>query len=156
MALQHERSLSLTLFTLRRPPPLHRLVSLPKRLCQQLLGGRVSQLLRDEPCVRIALRLWLSAPSLGSRGRRGRPQTSAVEGNIMKISRLQEALDTLLEGTSYSLFESTKDDKNLVSPVWWAFLIAVLFFLLAEAILCLQPKLTGPPSLSTSKTSPAS
>jgi hypothetical protein len=78
----------------------------------------------------------------------------AAENSPLRVNK--EALDTLLEGTSYSLFESTKDDNNLVSPVWWAFLIAVLFFLLAEAILCLQPKLTGPPSLSTSKTSPAS
>lgn len=67
-----------------------------------------------------------------------------------------EALDALLEGTSYSLFESNKDDENLVSPVWWAFLIAVLFFLLAEAILSLQPKITGPPAFSTKKTSPVS
>ena len=78
----------------------------------------------------------------------------AAENSPLRVN--EEALDTLLEGTSYSLFESTKDDNNLVSPVWWAFLIAVLFFLLTEAILCLQPKLTGPPSLSTSKTSPAS
>ena len=78
----------------------------------------------------------------------------AAENSPLRVN--EEALDTLLEGTSYSLFESTKDDNNLVSPVWWAFLITVLFFLLAEAILCLQPKLTGPPSLSTSKTSPAS
>ncbi|MDA7894401.1 hypothetical protein N9A98_02485, partial [Akkermansiaceae bacterium] len=78
----------------------------------------------------------------------------AAESSPLRVNG--EALDTLLEGTSYSLFESTKDDDNLVSPVWWAFLITVLFFLLAEAILCLQPKLTGPPALSTSKTSPAS
>ena len=78
----------------------------------------------------------------------------AAENSPLRVN--EEALDTLLEGTSYSLFEGTKDDNNLVSPVWWAFLIAVLFFLLAEAILCLQPKLTGPPALSTSKTSPAS
>ena len=78
----------------------------------------------------------------------------AAENSPLRVNG--EALDTLLEGTSYSLFESTKDDDNLVSPVWWAFLITVLFFLLAEATLCLQPKLTGPPALSTSKTSPAS
>ena len=77
-----------------------------------------------------------------------------AENSPLRVN--EEALDTLLEGTSYSLFESKKDDNNLVSPVWWAFLIAVLFFLLAEAILCLRPKLTGPPALSTSKTSPAS
>ncbi|MDA7891983.1 BatA domain-containing protein [Akkermansiaceae bacterium] len=80
----------------------------------------------------------------------------AAENSPLRLDN--EALDTLLEGTSYSLFESTKDDDNLVSPVWWAFLIAVLFFLLAEAILCLQPKLTGPPALSkaSTKTFPAS
>jgi hypothetical protein len=78
----------------------------------------------------------------------------AAENSPLRVNG--EALDTLLEGTSYSLFESTKGDDNLVSPVWWAFLITVLFFLLAEAILCLQPKLTGPPALRTSNTSPAS
>ena len=77
-----------------------------------------------------------------------------AENSPLRVN--EEALDTLLEGTSYSLFESKKGDNNLVSPVWWAFLIAVLFFLLAEAILCLRPKLTGPPALSTSKTFPAS
>ena len=78
----------------------------------------------------------------------------AAENSPLRVNG--EALDALLEGTSYSLFESTKDDDNLVSPVWWAFLITVLFFLLAEAILCLQPKLTGPPALRTSNTPPAS
>ena len=80
----------------------------------------------------------------------------ASENSPVRVNN--EALDTLLDGVPYSLFESTAENKDLVSPVWWAFLIAVLFFLLAEALLCLQPKLTGPPALGSapSKTSPAS
>ncbi len=80
----------------------------------------------------------------------------AEESSPLRLDK--EAIGTLLKGTSYSLFESSDDDANLVSPVWWAFLIGVLFFLLAEALLCLQPKLTGPPALSnaSTKTSPAS
>ena len=69
----------------------------------------------------------------------------------------EEALDELLKGTSYTLFANQDSKKDLISEAWRAFLVAVLLFLLAEALLCLQPKSTGPPSLkATANTSPAS
>lgn len=52
-----------------------------------------------------------------------------------------EALDNVLADTGYSLFEDTSGSKESYShPLWQAFLIAVLLFLIAEAILCLNPK----------------
>ena len=69
----------------------------------------------------------------------------------------EEALDELLKGTSYTLFANQDSKKDLISEAWRAFLVAVLLFLLAEALLCLQPKSTGPPSLkATANTSSAS
>ena len=69
----------------------------------------------------------------------------------------EEALDELLKGTSYTLFANQDSKKDLISEAWRDFLVAVLLFLLAEALLCLQPKSTGPPSLkATANTSPAS
>lgn len=58
-----------------------------------------------------------------------------------------DALDKLLEGTSYSLFADDTESDDLVSEAWRAFLVAALLFLLSEALLCLQPKSTGPPAL---------
>lgn len=52
----------------------------------------------------------------------------------------EEGLEDLLEGTPYSLFKDQKTEDDLVSEAWRAFLIAVLLFLIAEALLCLQPK----------------
>lgn len=50
-------------------------------------------------------------------------------------------LDTILEGTSYSLLEEQGSaDDSSTRPAWRAFLIAMLLFLIVEAILCLQPK----------------
>jgi len=49
-------------------------------------------------------------------------------------------LDNLLEGTSYKLFEDEGRSDSLAREVWRAFLIAMLVFLITEAILCLQPK----------------
>lgn len=53
-----------------------------------------------------------------------------------------ERLDVLLAGTNYSLFENAaaSKDGSLAQEVWRAFLVAMLLFLLAEAILCLTPK----------------
>lgn len=51
----------------------------------------------------------------------------------------EDGLETLLKDTPYSLFKDQKTDSDLVSEAWRAFLIAVLLFLIAEAILCLQP-----------------
>lgn len=88
-------------------------------------------------------------------------RTVAVNRPASENSPLQideETLGELLEGTSYSLFENTDGADELVSEAWRAFLIAVLFFLIAEALLCLQPKTTGPPTVgkATSKTLAAS
>jgi hypothetical protein len=56
----------------------------------------------------------------------------------------REALDAALTGTGYTLLEQAgqADDPSLSRDVWRAFLIAVLFFLLAEALLCLPKKAT--------------
>jgi hypothetical protein len=54
-----------------------------------------------------------------------------------------EALDQL--DIPYTLFVNDNAKSDLVAEAWRAFLIAVLLFLLAEALLCLQPKPTGPP-----------
>ncbi len=56
-----------------------------------------------------------------------------------------EQLDQALEGTKYTLLDQAgqANDPSLSRDVWRAFLIAVLFFLIAEAILCL-PKKTHP------------
>lgn len=56
---------------------------------------------------------------------------------------LDEALlrDQLLAGTDYSLFEeASTSDTPFVREIWRAFLIAMLLFLIGEAILCLQPR----------------
>ncbi len=57
----------------------------------------------------------------------------------------QDALKQLLDGTPFTLFENDNSKSDLVAEAWRAFLVAVLLFLLAEALLCLQPKPTGPP-----------
>ena len=53
-----------------------------------------------------------------------------------------EALDRILEGTRYSLFEDTSSSarESISRGVWRSFLIAMLFFLLAEALLCLPKR----------------
>ena len=60
------------------------------------------------------------------------------EGDLERVN--EESLDKLLEDTPYSLFEDTKTKDDLISEAWKAFLVAVLLFMLAEAILCLQPR----------------
>lgn len=56
----------------------------------------------------------------------------------------REALDTALTGTGYTLLEQAgqASDPSLSRDVWRAFLIAVLLFFLAEALLCLPNKTT--------------
>lgn len=49
-------------------------------------------------------------------------------------------LDTMLEGVPYKLFEDQGKSDALTKEIWRAFLIAMLVFLITEAILCLQPK----------------
>ncbi|MDG1358489.1 MAG: hypothetical protein P8P36_09875, partial [Akkermansiaceae bacterium] len=56
----------------------------------------------------------------------------------------QNSLRALLEGTQYSLFEETGGSESLVKEIWKALLIAMLVFLITEALLCLQPKAGGP------------
>jgi hypothetical protein len=54
----------------------------------------------------------------------------------------REALDAILEGTNYTLLDQAgqANDPNISRDVWRAFLVAVLFFLLSEALLCLPKK----------------
>lgn len=51
----------------------------------------------------------------------------------------REGLDTILAGTNYTLLDQAGQagDPTLARDVWRAFLVAVLFFLIAEALLCL-------------------
>ena len=72
----------------------------------------------------------------------------AQEDNSEILTR--EQLDQALEGTRYTLLDQAgqADDPSLSRDVWRAFLIAVLFFLISEAILCL-PKKTHPQVLPT-------
>lgn len=57
----------------------------------------------------------------------------------------KESLDRIFEGTKFSLFEDTSGSarESISRGVWRSFLIAMLFFLLAEALLCL-PKRQAP------------
>jgi hypothetical protein len=56
----------------------------------------------------------------------------------------RESLDAVLDGTGYTLLDQAGQagDPSLSRDVWRAFLVAVLFFLLAEALLCLPKKST--------------
>ena len=64
----------------------------------------------------------------------------AQEDNLEILSR--ESLDDALQGTGYTLLDQAgqANDPSLSRDVWRAFLIAVLFFLISEAILCLPKK----------------
>ncbi len=64
----------------------------------------------------------------------------AQEDNPEILSR--ESLDHALEGTGYTLLDQAgqTNDPSLSRDVWRGFLIAVLCFLIAEAILCLPKK----------------
>ncbi len=65
----------------------------------------------------------------------------------------REELDIALDGTDYTLLDQAGQagDPSLSRDVWRAFLAAVLFFLLAEALLCL-PKKSHPEVLPTKAT----
>lgn len=54
----------------------------------------------------------------------------------------RESLDTALDGTNFTLLDQAgkANDPSLSRDVWRAFLIAVLFFLISEALLCLPKK----------------
>lgn len=64
----------------------------------------------------------------------------AQEDNLEILTR--EQLDQALEGTNYTLLDQAGQttDPSLSRDVWRAFLIAVLLFLISEAILCLPKK----------------
>ena len=61
-----------------------------------------------------------------------------AESSPEKVTK--EGLKELLGDTSYSLFSDENSRDDLVKEAWRAFLIAVLVFLITEALLCLQPK----------------
>lgn len=54
----------------------------------------------------------------------------------------KDNLDTMLEGTDYRLLDQVGQsaDPSLSTDMWRAFLLAVLFFLISEALLCLPKK----------------
>jgi len=54
----------------------------------------------------------------------------------------KETLDGMLDGTGYRLLDQSgqSSDPSLSTDVWRAFLIAVIFFLISEALLCLPKK----------------
>jgi hypothetical protein len=65
----------------------------------------------------------------------------------------REQLDQALQGTKFTLLDQAgqASDPSLSRDVWRAFLIAVLFFLISEALLCL-PKKTHPQVLPAKAT----
>jgi hypothetical protein len=62
----------------------------------------------------------------------------------------KDGLDSSLSGTGYTLFEQAgkASDGAVSKDIWRAFLVAMLFFLISEAILCL-PKKSATSSLPT-------
>ena len=64
----------------------------------------------------------------------------AMEDSLEVLTNAE--LETALTDTGYTLLEDkdASGDSSLSRPVWRAFLIAMLVFLILEALLCLQPK----------------
>ncbi len=64
-----------------------------------------------------------------------------LEEDDLQVAEKAE-LDTMLEGTGYRLLDQAgqASDPSLSTDMWRAFLIAVLFFLISEALLCLPKK----------------
>ncbi len=65
----------------------------------------------------------------------------------------KENLDAMLEGTGYRLLDQVgqASDPSLSTDMWRTFLIAVLFFLISEALLCLPKKSKEEPAVPTRK-----
>ncbi len=63
----------------------------------------------------------------------------------------EQNLNSLLDGVSYKLFEDKGDSESLAREIWRTFLIAMLVFLITEAILCLQPKPKPKPKPKSNK-----
>jgi len=55
-------------------------------------------------------------------------------------------LNNILEGVPFKLFEDKGQADTLTREIWRAFLIAMLVFMITEAILCLQKKPTSKPT----------
>jgi len=67
----------------------------------------------------------------------------------------EDKLSEILSGTNYSLFENTGDSSGSTTrQIWQALLIAALFFLIIEAILCLQ-KTSARRTKASSESSPS-
>lgn len=62
----------------------------------------------------------------------------------------KENLDAMLDGTNYRLLDQVgqASDPSISTDVWRAFLIATLFFLISEALLCLPKKPTQAQAVS--------
>lgn len=69
----------------------------------------------------------------------------AEEDDVRVVTK--DALDAMLDGTNYRLLnqDGQAADPNLSTDLWRAFLLAVIFFLIAEALLCLPKKSTENP-----------
>jgi hypothetical protein len=59
----------------------------------------------------------------------------------------RDSLDAMLDGTGYRLLDQAgqASDPSLSTEMWRAFLLAVLFFLISEALLCLPKKTRAQP-----------
>lgn len=64
----------------------------------------------------------------------------ATEDDLRIVTK--DSLDAMLDGTGYRLLDQAgqASDPSLSTDMWRAFLIAVLFFLISEALLCLPKK----------------
>ncbi len=69
----------------------------------------------------------------------------ATEDDLGIVSK--DSLDAMLDGTGYHLLDQagSSADPSLSTDMWRAFLIAMLFFLISEALLCLPKKATEEP-----------
>ncbi len=93
------------------------------------------------------------------------PANAAYEAGIFRLGERQlavnrplseddleiigrDSLDEALQDTGYTLLDQAgqADDSSLSRDVWRGFLVAMLFFLLSEALLCLPKKQTANPS----------
>lgn len=72
----------------------------------------------------------------------------ASEDNPTQLS--DEVIAAIFEGTRFSLFDqSAAKDSSLVTPFWRPFVLAMIFFLFGEALLCLPKRQPVEPALAT-------
>lgn len=100
-----------------------------------------------------------NSPHVGGVFRIGDRRLTAVNRPLAEddpeiVSR--ESLDAMLEGTGYSLLDqaTTTPDSGFSTDIWRAFLVAMLFFLISEALLCL-PKKSSPQPIAAPNPSSA-